>query len=73
MGLYHKFRSLKGAHILKDDCTQCPSCHFPAIYSEFMKYLENEITCPMCSNHISRHDVKKLDSVEDFLKSDDSE
>lgn len=34
----------------------------------FFRYLENEISCPMCSQNISRNDVKKLVDIEKYLK-----
>ncbi|KAH6945802.1 hypothetical protein HPB50_009990 [Hyalomma asiaticum] len=37
-----------GKHIVKDDFTQCPSCHFPAIHSQFRNLLVLETNCPMC-------------------------
>ncbi|KAL3180069.1 hypothetical protein MRX96_037455 [Rhipicephalus microplus] len=42
-----------GKHIVKDDFTQCPSCHFPAIYTQFRDLLAVETTCPMCLQPVS--------------------
>lgn len=55
--------------MVKEDFSACPKCDFPASYSEFMKYLEAEINCPMCSENIARTDVKKLVDIEKYLKS----
>jgi WD repeat-containing protein 19 len=54
--------------MIKDDFSACPKCDFPALYSEFMKYLECEVSCPMCSSNISRNDVKKISDIEKYLK-----
>ncbi len=54
--------------MIRDDFSACPKCDFPATYSEFMKYLETEISCPMCSANISRNDVKRVVDVEKYLK-----
>ena len=29
----------QGRHILRDDFTACPSCDFPAIFSEFIRFV----------------------------------
>lgn len=63
----------KGAHMIKEDFTVCPKCNFPALYSEFMKFLETEVNCPMCSQGIARTDVKKIVEIEKYLKQNDSE
>lgn len=34
----------------------------------FIRYLETEISCPMCSVNISRNDVKKLVDIDKYLK-----
>ncbi|RNA38921.1 WD repeat-containing [Brachionus plicatilis] len=57
-----------GAHLIRDDFTVCPKCDFPALYSEFMNFLESEVNCPMCSNTISRNDVKKIVEIDKYLK-----
>jgi len=35
---------------------------------KFIRYLETEISCPMCSVNISRNDVKKLVDIDKYLK-----
>ena len=57
--------------MVKDDFSACPKCDLPAIHSEFMKYLETEINCPMCTSSISRNDVKKIVDIEKYLKAND--
>lgn len=57
-----------GAHMIRDDFTVCPKCDFPALYSEFMSFLESEINCPMCSNTISRNDLKRIAEIDKYLK-----
>lgn len=42
-----------GKHIVKDDFTQCPSCHFPAIHTQFRELLAMETNCPMCLQPVS--------------------
>ena len=37
-----------GRHIVLQDLTMCPSCSFPALFSEFTKMVEAEGMCPMC-------------------------
>ena len=54
--------------MIRDDFSACPKCDFPAIYSQFMRYLETEIGCPMCTNAISRNDVKKIVDIDKYLK-----
>ncbi|XP_003391308.1 PREDICTED: WD repeat-containing protein 19-like [Amphimedon queenslandica] len=45
---------ITGHHMVADDWSECPFCHFPAVYSEFKKLLESENTCPLlCSAEIS--------------------
>jgi WD repeat-containing protein 19 len=33
---------ITGKHVLKDDWCFCPNSGFPALYSEYMRYIENE-------------------------------
>ena len=57
--------------MVKEDFSACPSCDFPALHSEFMKYLETEVACPMCSATVSRNDVKKIFDLDKYIKSAD--
>ncbi|CAF4144402.1 unnamed protein product, partial [Rotaria sordida] len=59
-----------GAHILREDLCLCPSCNFPAIHSEFLRYLSIDDVCPMCTTKIDGSRITKLDSgaaVDSFL------
>ncbi|CAF3582253.1 unnamed protein product [Adineta steineri] len=61
---------ITGAHVIREDLCVCPSCNFPAIHSEFMKYLYTDDTCPMCSTKIDLSRIIKLDggpAVDSFL------
>jgi hypothetical protein len=37
----------------------------------FFRYLETEVNCPMCTQNISRNDVKKLVDIDKYLKSNE--
>eukprot|EP01002_Notosolenus_urceolatus_P014900 NODE_68_length_2974_cov_11.439316_g52_i0.p1 GENE.NODE_68_length_2974_cov_11.439316_g52_i0~~NODE_68_length_2974_cov_11.439316_g52_i0.p1 ORF type:complete len:933 (+),score=364.97 NODE_68_length_2974_cov_11.439316_g52_i0:413-2800(+) len=50
-----------GRHMVIDDWTCCPSCHFPARYTSFVKYVEAEGQCPMCNQDIAVPAIKKID------------
>ena len=56
-----------GLHIVKNDLTKCPNCHFPAIMSHFLKILSFETQCPMCSETIDIGQVKMLLDLEDIF------
>uniref|UniRef100_A0A1X7TJR9 Uncharacterized protein n=1 Tax=Amphimedon queenslandica TaxID=400682 RepID=A0A1X7TJR9_AMPQE len=47
-----------GHLMVADNCCECPSCHFPALYSKFKKLLESENTCPLCSAEISSKSIQ---------------
>ncbi|KAL6725897.1 hypothetical protein Aduo_007918 [Ancylostoma duodenale] len=42
-----------GRHIVDSDFAQCPSCNFPAYYSELKKLLALNEMCPMCSSPLN--------------------
>ncbi|XP_034942725.1 WD repeat-containing protein 19 [Chelonus insularis] len=46
-----------GRHIDENDFTACPQCDFPAIKSEYLRIIETEEVCPMCSERI---DIKTV-------------
>nr|CCC52529.1 conserved hypothetical protein [Trypanosoma vivax Y486] len=48
-----------GKHIVKENYSECPSCHFPAIYSAFMTLLRNSQVCPMCETVVDLNKVQK--------------
>ncbi|BFZ14509.1 hypothetical protein BsWGS_17548 [Bradybaena similaris] len=51
---------ITGRHVLKEDFCVCPACDFPAIYSEFLRMLETEETCPMCSERVLKENIQKI-------------
>lgn len=56
-----------GRHIVNDDLTACPKCDFPAIFSEFIKLLETEENCPMCSEKIIKENLQKVTDINKYL------
>ncbi|XP_072170705.1 WD repeat-containing protein 19-like [Diadema setosum] len=59
---------ITGRHMVRDDWSACPSCDFPALYSEFTSLLENEDTCPMCSENVKAGRVKKVEDPSIYLQ-----
>ncbi|XP_053110027.1 WD repeat-containing protein 19 isoform X2 [Hemicordylus capensis] len=57
-----------GRHMVKDDWTACPHCDFPSLYSEFRNLLQNESTCPMCSEKVNIVSLKKIADYTPYLK-----
>ncbi|KER26661.1 hypothetical protein T265_13963, partial [Opisthorchis viverrini] len=53
---------ITGNHVIRSDFTVCPNCQFPAIYSEFMSYIENTDSpnCPMCSVKVERESIRRI-------------
>ncbi|XP_019617748.1 PREDICTED: WD repeat-containing protein 19-like [Branchiostoma belcheri] len=64
---------ITGRHLVKDDWTACPSCDFPALFSEFNSLLETESTCPMCSEKLTVDKLKKIADPSPYLKVDERE
>ena len=58
-----------GLHIVKEDLTKCPSCHFPAIMSHFLKLLSFETQCPMCNSPIDIGQIKSIMVLGDIFQS----
>ncbi|KAM3967928.1 intraflagellar transport protein Oseg6 [Aphomia sociella] len=56
-----------GLHIVKDDLTACPECDFPAIYSEFAEFLQEDGKCPMCGENVDYRRLVKIDDVSLYL------
>ena len=58
-----------GRHIVLHNLTMCPSCSFPALFSEFMKMVEAEGTCPMCQQEVALPSIRRMDEeeAEDWL------
>ncbi|ORX55502.1 hypothetical protein BCR36DRAFT_581508 [Piromyces finnis] len=57
-----------GQHMVLDDWSNCPSCKFPALYSQFKKLLEKTHTCPMCTNHIEPDAIEICKNPIEMLK-----
>ncbi|CAH8629315.1 unnamed protein product [Dicrocoelium dendriticum] len=53
---------ITGNHVIRNDFTVCPNCRFPAIYSEMMRFIENQEApvCPMCSAELRRDDIHRI-------------
>ncbi|XP_014214190.1 WD repeat-containing protein 19 [Copidosoma floridanum] len=56
-----------GRHIVEDDFTACPKCDFPAIRSEFLKIVETEETCPICSERVDPKSVPNNLDIHPYL------
>jgi len=58
-----------GKHIVLHDLCVCPSCAFPAIYSAFVRLIDqtDERQCPMCSQTIELATIRKMDEPEAAL------
>ncbi|XP_012288065.1 WD repeat-containing protein 19 [Orussus abietinus] len=56
-----------GRHIIEDDFTVCPKCEFPAIRSEFLRIIETEDTCPMCSERVDPAVVSSEINIRPYL------
>jgi len=59
-----------GRHILREDFCVCPSCEFPAIFSEYIKHLETDETCPMCSEKVIRENLSKHSDPHKYIYPD---
>jgi len=49
-----------GRHLVLTDWSFCPSCHFPALYSAFVKLVKAEGTCPMCEQSVQEAAIKHI-------------
>ncbi|XP_052278623.1 WD repeat-containing protein 19-like isoform X1 [Dreissena polymorpha] len=58
---------ITGRHLVKEDMTACPSCNFPAIFSEFIKLMETEENCPMCSEKVIKQNLQKVSDTHKYL------
>ncbi|XP_076276053.1 intraflagellar transport protein Oseg6 [Lasioglossum baleicum] len=56
-----------GRHIVEHDFTTCPQCDFPAIKSEFLRIIETEGVCPMCSEKIDVNMVSSSLNIHPYL------
>ncbi|RZB40660.1 WD repeat-containing protein 19 [Asbolus verrucosus] len=57
----------EGRHIVTSDLTACPECHFPALRSQFIEILDNEDSCPMCSEKLDSRRLQKIDDPKPYL------
>jgi hypothetical protein len=55
------------------DWTNCPSCHFPAIYPHFRKILDTLGSCPMCSDKLTSQQLIIVKDPTNQLKAKKSE
>ncbi|XP_025602592.2 WD repeat-containing protein 19 isoform X2 [Athalia rosae] len=62
-----------GRHILEDDFTVCPRCEFPAIATEFLRIIESEEVCPMCTEHVDPNMVSSSINIHSFLDAQDTD
>ncbi|CAL1537974.1 unnamed protein product [Lymnaea stagnalis] len=58
---------ITGRHVLRDDFCACPNCDFPAIYTEYLKMLETEEICPMCSEKVNISSIQKLIDPQKYI------
>lgn len=56
-----------GYHLTRDDFGACPRCNFPALYSEFQKFLEQDDACPMCSEKVGAAEVVRVSDPQQYL------
>ncbi|KAI6657490.1 WD repeat-containing protein 19-like [Oopsacas minuta] len=58
-----------GRHMILEDWTRCPHCHFPALFSELSQYTNEEgAMCLMCSLALSPRHVTKIDDPTPYLR-----
>lgn len=57
-----------GRHIIENDFTACPQCDFPAIRSEFLRIVESEEMCPMCSEKVNVKMVSPTLNIRPYLE-----
>ncbi|XP_003402665.1 WD repeat-containing protein 19 [Bombus terrestris] len=56
-----------GRHIIEDDFAVCPQCDFPCIRSEFLRIIESENTCPMCSEKVDVNMISSTLNIRSYL------
>ncbi|XP_066602951.1 WD repeat-containing protein 19 [Prorops nasuta] len=56
-----------GRHVIDSDFTVCPKCDFPAIRSEFLRIVESEEPCPMCSERVEPKTIPANISLRPYL------
>ncbi|XP_063927605.1 WD repeat-containing protein 19 [Zophobas morio] len=61
------FCIVTGRHIVTTDLTACPECDFPALRPAFIEILDNEDSCPMCSEKVDSRRLPKIDDFKPYL------
>ncbi|XP_065839406.1 WD repeat-containing protein 19-like isoform X2 [Oscarella lobularis] len=61
---------LTGRHMVKDDWTFCPTCNFPALYSQYLKYAQSADSplCPMNGEPFRSDAVTRVKDPTEYLK-----
>mmetsp|Transcript_37669 Transcript_37669/g.118830 ORF Transcript_37669/g.118830 Transcript_37669/m.118830 type:complete len:179 (+) Transcript_37669:4004-4540(+) len=49
-----------GRRMVLNQWSQCPSCHFPALFDDFTKLLQTDRECPMCNTTVSAAQVQRM-------------
>ncbi|KAI8820676.1 WD repeat-containing protein 19-like protein [Fimicolochytrium jonesii] len=53
-----------GQHMVLSNWTVCPSCAFPALYTEFRDFLDKTPSCVMCSATLNASQLRQLSEAE---------
>tara|TARA_B100000780_G_C20824465_1_gene327555 strand:- start:36 stop:581 length:546 start_codon:yes stop_codon:yes gene_type:complete len=56
-----------GYHVVSNDMCLCPNTQMPAIYSEYVKWIELTGTDPITDKPVNINDVRRLSDPSDFL------
>lgn len=57
-----------GKHMVLSDWSQCPSCQFPALYSQAKSLAEKLKCCPMCNQEVFSHQFSLLNMTTEALQ-----
>merc|ERR1711998_795847 len=57
-----------GKHMVLDDWCICPNSRMPALFSEYVKYLEVESVDPMCGKPVRAQDLVKEKDPKPYIK-----
>lgn len=57
-----------GRHMVADDWCACPSCGFPALYSQFAPWVANKLPCPMCEEVVDPAAVQKIGDPRELVR-----
>jgi len=58
-----------GYHVVANDMCLCPNTQMPAIYSEYVKWVEKNGTDPITDKPVNISDIRRLSDPSDFLES----